>query len=234
MTSCQTPATTVYYEENAQLELISTKGTRILIDVFEPSKLSRPPTESDILLTTHTHPDHINYLFYTAFKGKQLFAKEGEIIDADVRIRGIFGAHNEGDSQLSKYGSNYIFIIDMDGLRIVHFGDLGQETLTPEQMSALGKVDLAVMQFDNIYSQMNVENKKGFRLMNQVVPPMIIPTHNSNEAAKYARSMWPCLYLNKKSVRISKVYIPKDTHMLFLGENAKNYAEITNATEWMH
>lgn len=221
---------TVYYEEKAQIELISSKGARILIDVYDPSLLSRPATSKDILLTTHTHRDHKNYDFLSNFKGKQLFVRTGEIKTADVSIQGIASAHNEGDPFLSENGTNYIFIVDMDGLRIVHFGDIGQEALTPEQLAALGTVDIAVMQFDNNYSQMNVDNKKGFKMIAQLRPRLIIPTHNSAKAAQYAMTLWPCLYSDKASVKISRDKLIDETRLLFLGETATAYAKITNAS----
>lgn len=219
-------AVTIYYEENAQVELISSKGIRVLIDVYDPSRLSSPATESDILLTTHTHPDHINHGFLSNFKGKQLFLKAGKIKTEDIRIQGISATHNP------TYGVNFIFIVDMDDLRIVHFGDIGQESFTNEQLSMMGKIDLAVMQFDNVYSQMNVENKNGFKLMDQVKPRLIIPTHNSFKAAQYAMTLWPCLYSDKAFLRFSRDNLTKDTHLLFLGELAQRYAEITNASKW--
>jgi L-ascorbate metabolism protein UlaG (beta-lactamase superfamily) len=224
------PTVTVYYEENAQVELISSKGTRVLIDVYDPSRLARPATRKDILLTTHTHPDHINNDFLSNFKGKQLFVRTGEIKTADVSIQGIASTHNEGDPFLSENGTNYIFIVNMDGLRIVHFGDIGQEVLTPEQLAALGKVDLAVMQFYNRHSQMNMYNKKGFKLMAQLRPRLIIPTHNSVKAAQYAMTLWPCLHSDKASARISRDKLTDDTCLLFVGEMAPAYAKITNAS----
>ena len=228
------PAVTVYYEENAQVELISSKGTRVLIDVGLPSKLSNPATEADILLTTHTHQDHANDGFLSNFKGKQLFLRTGEIRTADVSIQGIASSHSEGDLFLSENGTNYIFIVDMDGLRIVHFGDIGQESLTPEQVAMLGKVDVAVMQFVNSNSQMDVDNKKGFKLIQQVRPRLIIPTHTSPKAVQFAMTLWHCLYSDSASVRISRDNLPKDTHLLFLGSLADVYGEFTNASaiEW--
>jgi hypothetical protein len=55
------PSIEIHYAEYAQVELINSKGTRILIDVFDPSRLSRPATSKDILLTTHTASDHTNF-----------------------------------------------------------------------------------------------------------------------------------------------------------------------------
>ena len=52
------------------------------------------------------------------------------------------------------------FIVDMAGLRIAHFSDIGQEVLTHEQLKVLGKVDIAITQLSNMWSGMSAENKK--------------------------------------------------------------------------
>ncbi len=232
LSGCGEPVLTVYYEEKAQLELVSSRGKRILIDVYEPSRLSGSQSDSDILLTTHTHPDHYNFGFYYEFKGTSLFVREGKIETADIKIQSIFGSHNEGDGYKKEDGTNYIFIIDMDDLRIVHFGDLGQNALTPEQVSTIGEVDIAIMQFYNSYSMMGVNNKKGFNLINQINPKLIIPTHINNEAAKYARTLWDCYYSDGKALSISRRNLPKKTQLLFLGNDANKYAELTKANKW--
>ncbi|NQT56646.1 MAG: hypothetical protein HQ551_10500 [Desulfobacteraceae bacterium] len=69
----------LYYEESAQIELIGPEGSRVLIDVNDPSALSGPPTAQDVLLTTHNHGDHRRLDFINSFPGKQLDVKTGEI-----------------------------------------------------------------------------------------------------------------------------------------------------------
>ncbi len=219
------PAVTIYYEDNAQVELISPEGTRVLIDVYEPNALSHPATAQDVLLTTHTHPDHLRSDFRASFAGQQLMTKVGEIKLPDVTIQGIASAHNTYGELKPENGSNYIFIVDMGGLRIVHFGDIGQDALTPEQLKVLGKVDIAVMQFDNSYSSMNLANKKGFNLMDQVKPRLIIPTHISLDAAKYAVTKWPSLYSDQAAVTIGPSDLPDETHLLFMGTMAPAFAK---------
>ena len=49
---------TLYHEIYAQVEIISPRGVRVLIDVHDPSLLSKPATKQDMLLTTHRHFDH--------------------------------------------------------------------------------------------------------------------------------------------------------------------------------
>jgi Beta-lactamase superfamily domain len=228
---CNTPALTVYYERNAQVEVISKQRMRILIDVYDPSKLSSPATESDILLITHKHSDHFNPFFNSSFKGKMIVMSEEELKIENIRIQGVYSTHSPHS------GDNYFYIIDVDKIRIVHFGDIGQEKFSAEQLSKLGTVDLAIMQFDNPYSEMNIENNNGFKLMSEIRPSLIIPTHFSIEAAKYAMTIWPCLYSEKQYVRIHKKAAP-NTRMLFMGTSTaedilhKSYAEITKAAKW--
>ena len=58
---------TIYHEGSAsavQMELISPKGVRVLIDVNNHELLSSPATAKDILLTSHGHSDHLLTSFY--------------------------------------------------------------------------------------------------------------------------------------------------------------------------
>src|SRR4030042_6830764 len=211
----------LYYENSAQVELISAKGTRVLIDVTTPEALSSPPTKKDVLLTTHNHGDHRRLDFIKSFPGQQLDMKIGEIKMEDVMIRGIASAHNEGDELRSEGGTNYIFIVDMGGLRIAHFGDIGQDALTPEQLSALGKVDIAITQLSNPYSRMNAANKKGFNLMDQVKPRLIIPTHIfESTCAKMAVDKWTGYKSSKAFISISPEDLSDKTSIIFMGQNA--------------
>jgi L-ascorbate metabolism protein UlaG (beta-lactamase superfamily) len=220
----------IYYEENAQVELIGPAGRRVLIDVYSPTALSSPATAEDILLTTHAHSDHVNTEFYKPFPGQQLFIKAGTIKLPDVIIQGIAAGHNASDTLKPEYGSNYIFLVEMGGLRIAHFGDIGQDALTADQLTALGQVDIAITQFSNSYSDMSAANKKGFNLMDQVKPRLIIPTHNNADAAKVAGAKWPALYSDQKFVSIGRGDLTDQTRILFMGTTAKTFGKMTNAS----
>ena len=211
----------LYYHDPAQVELISPKGTRVLIDVCDPGKLSSPPIKKDVLLTTHNHGDHRRLDFVKSFPGQQLDVRIGEIKMQDVMIRGIASAHYEGAEFRPEGGSNYIFIVDMGGLRIAHFGDIGQDKLTPEQLTALGQVDIAITQLSNSYSGMNATNKKGFNLMDQMKPRLIIPTHIFEPTCrKMAVNKWTGYNSYKKFISISPEHLPDKTSILFMGQNA--------------
>jgi len=176
----------------------------------------------------------MSYEFTESFPGKQLFVREGRIEMSGVVIRGIAAAHSQHAAFVPKGGSDYIFIIDMGGLRIVRFGDLGQNRLTPAQMKAIGHVDVAITQFDNPFSAMNVSNKKGFKQMKQVKPRLIIQTHSSLAAVKYARTLWPVLYSRTPSVTLTTAKLPQQTSLLLLGDEGGYYAKSvpTRKVDW--
>jgi len=220
---------TIRYEGNAQFEVSMNGGARVLIDVYDPSALSAPPTADDILLTTHTHDDHVSPGFRSGFPGRQLFVREGAIETPDAVITSMAAAHNEGDPLRPKNGSDYVFVIDIGGLRIAHFGDLGQTALTAGQLEKLGDVDIAVTQFENSFSHMDATNQKGFRLMEQVKPRLILQTHTSPAAVQYAGTLWPVLFSGRSAVTITVTDVPAETSLLLLGDDAAFYAGLVPA-----
>ncbi|HNT73579.1 MAG TPA: MBL fold metallo-hydrolase [Anaerolineae bacterium] len=222
---------TLFYEENAQVEIISSQGTRVLMDIYDPQLLSAPATKNDVLLTTHNHSDHQNGKFLKSFTGQQLLIREGEIALEDVKIRGIASAHNDGLPLKPEGGSNYIYIVDVDGLRIVHFGDIGQAELTPDQLEALGTVDIAIMQLANSFSSVDVKNKIGFNLMAQVKPKVIIPTHYNKAALEYALQLWPGFYAGKQ-VTFSRDQLTDETRLLILGGMGEIYQKTYALQTW--
>jgi L-ascorbate metabolism protein UlaG (beta-lactamase superfamily) len=50
-----------------------------------------------------------------------------------------------------KYGINTIFMIEVDGWKIVHLGDLGH-TLSTKQVKEIGEVDVVMIPVGGIYS----------------------------------------------------------------------------------
>lgn len=177
-------------------------------------------------MTTHTHSDHFVQDFAASFPGKQILAKVGEIKQNDITIHGIVSSHTSSGKLLDEKGSNYIFLIEVGGLRIAHFGAIGQEKLTPEQIEILGKVDIALAPLASMASDMDAFNMKGFKLMEQVKPKIIIPTHNDVDAAKEAVRIWQGFYLDKAEMSVDKASLPQKTQVIFMGSKGGQFGKI--------
>jgi L-ascorbate metabolism protein UlaG (beta-lactamase superfamily) len=220
--SAQMAETKLSYGNTAQFELTSPQGVRVMIDVASPGELSAPATDADILLVTHKHSDHYRAAFASAFLGQKLIAQEGEIRQGDVVVKGIASAHST-DQILSIDASNYIYIVEMGGLRIVHFGDIGQVELGQDQLEALGRVDIALTQLSNDYSGMDSRNRKGFNLMAQVKPRLIIPTHVDRATIELAVKTWKSFAVERKSLALDSAVLGGETRFLLMGANARTY-----------
>lgn len=146
-----------------------------------PTKTWHDVLSSPATLFALTNNDEFQHALPSldGYPGKRLIFKTGVIESGDMRIEGI----KAGRFDDSVDGSNIIFIIDAAGYRIVHFGDCGQERLTPEQVKKIGRVDLALYAIEWANSDLSVANKKAFRVLRQVNPTILIPTHIASSTA---------------------------------------------------
>jgi hypothetical protein len=209
---------------SAQTELVSPEGVHVLVDVSDPEKIVDPIADNDILLTTHNHPDHVNSDFLNQFRGQKL-DKEGSLEMGDVKIRGLATVHNDGDAP----GTDILFVIDIGDLRIVHFGDIGLAALPADQLTAVGSIDIAITQFDNDYSDVDSNNEKGFKLVEQLKPRLVIPTHQTDRSTN-KMTRWPCLYTDRATVTLTRERLPDTTTVFFIGLYAVGQGKLTGAT----
>ena len=225
---------TLYYQGNAQFEIISPAGVHIWFDAIDTGQFSAQPTANDVMLTTHSHTDHYDPKLAASFPGQKINFKEGEINVLDVKVKSIVSAHNSYDPLTPDKGTNYIMIVDVGGLRIAHFGDIGQDALTDEQLQALGDVDIAITQFNNSFSDMDIKNKKGFNLMDQVKPKLIIPTaHVSKDTITYAVGKWKgYVHTDPSAVTINRANLPAEQSILIFGPLASAYQAMFKLPSW--
>jgi L-ascorbate metabolism protein UlaG (beta-lactamase superfamily) len=128
------------------------KGT-VFIDPFGKMTAARergiewnyPPIEADgidLLLVTHEHADH---------NGVEAIGGEPQTVRSlagthESPVGQIVGISSEHDAAAgTERGHNTIFVFELDGVRVAHFGDFGQDELRPEQRAALEGVDLVIV-----------------------------------------------------------------------------------------
>ena len=157
--------------------IISADGTIIVTDPTSmptPEELDLIP---DVITVTHTHLDHFDPEFIDHLKCRKSIGTVEKFNVNDIQIYGIASSHR-GDIINQKTPNNVIYVFEVDGLRIAHMGDIGQEHLTIKQINDIGKIDVAFMQFSNPFSGM-FDSDKGFTLIEELKPQIIIPTHSN-------------------------------------------------------
>src|SRR5262249_47559377 len=89
-----------------------------------------------------------------------------------IRVRNL-GTYHDPVNGLQR-GKNSVWIVEVDGLVFVHLGDLGHE-LTPDQVKAIGKVDVLMVPVGGIYTLNGDQAKK---VVDQLRPRLYaLPMH---------------------------------------------------------
>ncbi|MBI2113107.1 MAG: MBL fold metallo-hydrolase [Candidatus Wildermuthbacteria bacterium] len=144
---------------------------KIVIDPYEEAIGLKPPAlEADILLITHDHLDHNNK---KAIKGESFVIENpGEYEIKGVFVQGIASFHDE--SQGKERGVNTIYVLEVEGIKICHLGDFGQKELNPDQLDAIGDVDVLLIPVGGVYT---IAAKEAASVVHQIEPKIAIPMH---------------------------------------------------------
>lgn len=115
---------------------------------------------ADAVILSHTHADH-GCAEAVALTGRTpAFA-----------VTGLDTFHDEVRG--AKRGENRVTVIDAEGLRLVHLGDLGHE-LSAEALAALGRVDVLMLPVGGFYT---VDAAAARRIADAVGARITIPMH---------------------------------------------------------
>lgn len=157
--------------------LIAGEGARVVTDPFnEEVGYPLPAVEADVVTVSHEHFDH-NYV--RAVKGRpQVVREPGEHTAGAVRIKGIPTFHDGSEGALR--GNNTVFVIEMDGLRVCHLGDLGH-MLDAGQLKELGPVDVLLVPVGGMFT---VDANAAARLVADIKPAVAVPMHYATAAIK--------------------------------------------------
>ena len=160
-------------------------GTRIVIDPHLMTEYSRPSCEGDLILISHEHDDHNlveavsnldqdkpKIIRGLLTKGKRQDWNKVDEKVKNVRVRTVPSYHDAEDG--AKRGKNSMFVIETDGLKIAHLGDLGH-ALDEDQVKAIGPIDILMIPIGGIYT---INGEKAREVVKQLKPRLyILPMH---------------------------------------------------------
>jgi L-ascorbate metabolism protein UlaG (beta-lactamase superfamily) len=152
----------------------------VFIDPFRdlsgaPMGWRYPPitgVRADLLLVTHEHRDHNGV---EAIDGDPHLIRSAAGTHEDTPAGTVVAVASEHDTEAGiRRGANTIVCFELDGLRIAHFGDFGQAALRPEQLAAIGAVDLA---FVPVGGFATIDAAGALELVARLRPRLVVPMH---------------------------------------------------------
>ena len=202
----------VKFLAHASFLITTNNGTKIITDPYKAGCFNntlgyKPINESaDIVLISHDHDDHNCVSEVT---GQPKIIKEvGSKAVKDVKISGIGSYHDTQKG--TQRGNNIIFVIEADGLRIVHLGDLGHG-LSKEEYEKIGNVDVLLVPVGGYFT---INEKVATEIMNGTNPKILIPMHYKTSVLDFPIAEVDDFLKDKKNVKRfgnSEIEVTKET-----------------------
>ena len=183
-------AVTLRYYGQSFFVLTTPAGTRIALDPYGQIGYPLPSgVTADAVFITHEHGDHNNAaliqgspkVFRGLTPGGWMTIRERV---GDALVYSIPSFHDD-QGGTSPRGFNALFVVETDGLRIAHLGDMGQTVLTAGQLRALGSIDILLIPVGG--GPFTINGEQASRITDLMRPRVVIPMHYRTAA----RPTWP-------------------------------------------
>ncbi|MDD5589725.1 MAG: MBL fold metallo-hydrolase [Candidatus Portnoybacteria bacterium] len=151
---------------------IQSGETVLFTDPFDKSiGLTPPRGQANIVTISHHHYDHDNV---EALSGENLFLIDGpgEYEVKGVNVTGILTFHDSEEGK--KRGTNTAYIIEIEGIKICHLGDFGQDKLNDEQLEAMNGADILMIPVGGTYT---LDGGEAAHIIHEIEPKIVIPMH---------------------------------------------------------
>ncbi len=144
----------------------------IAIDPFSKEiGLTSPRFRADIALATHQHHDHNNLESLTG--DPFVITGPGEYEVKGAYIHGIQTFHDT--KQGKERGLNTIYLIEVEGIRLLHMGDYGEAVGEDSQfLEQVGEVDILLVPVGGTYT---IDGRDAATLTKDIEPRFVIPMH---------------------------------------------------------
>jgi L-ascorbate metabolism protein UlaG (beta-lactamase superfamily) len=190
---------------------IGSDGITLATDPFDKTTgLKVPNFEADIVTVSHDHFDHNNI---SALRGDPFVINSpGEFDYKGVMVQGVASYHDKVYGV--KRGDNIIYRIEMDGITVVHLGDLGH-VLENEHLEHLVGADILMIPVGGEYT---IDGGEAAKVVSQIEPRMVIPMHykikglkiDIDTADKFIKELG-IKAENEDKLKISKKDLPQDS-----------------------
>jgi len=165
---------TIRWHGHACFEIVDSEGLTIVIDPHDGRSigLKPPKVSADVVLMTHEHFDHNAYHLVIKPGGEVHSMKEGEFkVAGKYLAKGIKLYHDKSKGRLR--GNVVIYRLEIEGIGILHVGDLGH-MLPQEVIDTVSPVDVLMVPVGGTFT---VDAKEAYEISKALTPKVIIPMH---------------------------------------------------------
>ena len=165
---------------HASFLITAEDGTRIITDPYIAGNglnYGEIDESADIVTVSHDHFDHNNV---AAVKGGPQVVKDPAPTEIKgIKFRGVPTYHD--DNQGKDRGNNVIFIMEVDGVKVCHIGDLGHP-LSSQQVADVGKVDVMLVPVGGFFT---IDAGAATEVCSKLSPRVVIPMHFKNDRCEF-------------------------------------------------
>lgn len=150
--------------------LDSAEGSAVF-DPYSPGSvpgLTMPPLRADAVICSHGHSDH-SFAAGVTLSGKT----------AGFKLRRFETWHD--DARGAKRGANTMTLLEAEGLRVLHMGDLGH-MLGAETLAEIGRVDVLLIPVGGFYT---IDAAQAAELAGKIASKICVPMHYRGDGFGY-------------------------------------------------
>jgi len=150
---------------------IKGKTASVVTDPFDPGKVGirYPKVEATVVTVSHDHDDHNKVELVENVK--KVISGPGEYEIEGISIVGLPTFHD--DKKGEERGRNTIYVYELEGLTLLHLGDLGHK-LSEDTLNLLGEIDVLMIPVGGYYT---IDAKLASEIVHSIEPRITIPMH---------------------------------------------------------
>lgn len=164
----------ITYLGHSSFKLKGKQGTVVTDPFASDIGFSLPSVSADMVTISHDHHDHNNIkgVSGTARREKPWIVNAaGEYEVAGISVFGYPSFHDDKEGE--ERGRNIVYSIVIDGINVVHLGDLGHE-LSDSFIEKLGNVGILLCPVGGVFT---MDADKATEVIQAIEPSYIIPMH---------------------------------------------------------
>ena len=205
---------------------LKSTGATVVTDPYENSLgFNLPSVSADVVTVSHDHEDHNNIkaVSRTARRDRPFVIDEiGEYEILGVSVFGVASYHD--DEEGAKRGKNRIFSILIDGVSVVHLGDLGHQ-LSDKQVEQINGVDVLLVPVGGVYT---IDPAGAAKVVADLEPAMVVPMHYKTDkhnpeafgglagVEEFLKEMGVGNVERTDKLSVSRVSLPEETKVVVL------------------